>query len=391
MPVADRRPLDTSPAGLLRLYYRMVLGIVAAVLALETGIRLLIGKGVNLTPQRFVLYGGILLLGWFGHELARDPGEQPREPRGFLLTTLGLMLVLLCVETGGLASPYFLLLLSTCVFGALLMAPKKAFLLTSILAATYCVTAWLYPSSGGLLEGGVHRLIEAVRTPRDASPEEVTAMAVHCSFLFVGSYIAMRLAVGFREQVVRLESNAARDPLTGLPNRRAFTEKLELELDRAVEWDWPIAMLVIDLDHFKKVNDRFGHPVGDAVLGVAAKLLREAAGPMDHLGRIGGEEFAVAAVGADVRHGGDLADRIVRTFRSHPWEETHAGLSVTCSVGVAVLQPSREGLDRKDLGQLIDAADRALFQVKQNGRDGYLLHGGPPAGTGSLTSPRAAR
>jgi diguanylate cyclase (GGDEF)-like protein len=370
-----RAPLDTSPSGLLRLYYRIVLGVVAGVLLLNVALRLIMGTDVRRTPPRSARDGARLLLSWLGHEFARDPDDQPREPRGAYLGLMGLLLVLLCVETGGLSSPYFMLLFSTCVFGALLMAPPKAFLLTSAVSAFYCVTAWLYPSAGGLLEGGLESLKVALQSGRTAEPESVTAMFVHCGFLYVGTYIALRLAVGFRERVVKLETHATRDPLTGLPNRRGFTEKLAKEFERALQWDWPIAMLVADLDHFKRVNDRFGHPVGDVVLAAAAQLLREAAGPLDHLARLGGEEFAVAAVGADPRAGADLADRIVRAFRNHDWDRVQPGMSVTVSVGVAVLLPSRDVNASRELADLIDLADQALLQVKQNGRNGYLVWG----------------
>ena len=105
-----------------------------------------------------------------------------------------------------------------------------------------------------------------------------------------------------------------------------------------------------------------------------------------------GEEFAVAAVGADVRHGGDLADRIVRSFRTNDWDRVHDGLAVTCSVGVAVIQPGREGTTDIDLGELIDTADRALLQVKQNGRNGYLVHGDAvPGATPGLPPPPTPR
>jgi diguanylate cyclase (GGDEF)-like protein len=163
------------------------------------------------------------------------------------------------------------------------------------------------------------------------------------------------------------------DPLTGLPNRRGFMEKLGQQITKAVHWDWPVAILVLDLDHFKKVNDKFGHPVGDQVLAAAAHLMRDAAGPLDNVARIGGEEFAIAAVGAEHNNAADLADRIVRSFRIHDWETLKPGLAVTCSIGVAIRQPSRESQAITDLSDLIDEADRALLLVKQRGRNGYLL------------------
>ena len=143
-----------------------------------------------------------------------------------------------------------------------------------------------------------------------------------------------------------------------------------------MQLDWPIALLAIDLDHFKRVNDTFNHQVGDAVLVETARLMRDAAGPLDHVARLGGEEFAVAAVGVDERQARDLADRLVRMFRVHDWDRVQPGLErITISVGVAVRAASR-GLSRYiDLDALIAEADQALLRVKRNGRDGFLLAG----------------
>ena len=368
-------PFDTTPAGLQRLYHRIVLSVVASVLVVQVLTQVVLGQGVRLTPQRVALYLAILLFSWFGHELVRDPENSRREPKGLILGILGLLLVVLCVETGGLASAYYMLIVSTCIFGALVMKPTKAFFLTSLLAAAYCLLAWLYPNSGGLIEGGVREFLTTIKRGRTFEGHEVTALVVHCGFLFVGTWIAMRLTSVFREKVVDLESSASRDPLTTLPNRRGFMEKVHLEFARAVQWDWPIAILVLDLDHFKRVNDKYGHPVGDQVLVTVAQILREAAGPVDHLGRIGGEEFAIAAVGADRSHGADLADRMVRSFRAHDWGTIRPGMTLTCSVGVAVVQPSRDQDGSHDLAKLIDKADKALLEVKRHGRNGYLMAG----------------
>jgi diguanylate cyclase (GGDEF)-like protein len=222
--------------------------------------------------------------------------------------------------------------------------------------------------------------------------EEVMGLAVHCTFLFLTSWVAMRVAAGYRNKVTRLEVHAMRDPLTGLPNRRAFQEKVHQEIERAERNGWPLTLLVVDLDHFKRVNDKFGHPFGDAVLGQSAQLLRDATGALDHLGRIGGEEFAVAAFGADPTHGGDLASKIVRRFRSHAWERMKPGFSLTCSVGVAVLDPRSLSGDAEGKYQHVLAqADRALYQMKQNGRDGFHVAGTPmPAAPRTTTSSSSA-
>jgi diguanylate cyclase (GGDEF)-like protein len=109
-----------------------------------------------------------------------------------------------------------------------------------------------------------------------------------------------------------------------------------------------------------------------------AELLRENVGTLDHVARVGGEEFAVAAVAAEPYHGRDLADRIVRAFRSREWSRIRPGLAATVSIGVAVLEASKGvGNPAEVISQLMQRADRELYVVKQNGRDGYHVAGSP--------------
>src|SRR5207247_1613916 len=97
-------------------------------------------------------------------------------------------------------------------------------------------------------------------------------------------------------------------------------------------------------------------------------------GTLDHVARIGGEEFAVAAIAAEPYHGRDLADRIVRGFRTRHWSHIRPEMKVTCSVGVAVLPPGlHTASPTAVIGELMQRADRALYYVKQNGRDGYRV------------------
>ena len=204
--------------------------------------------------------------------------------------------------------------------------------------------------------------------------DEVTGLTLHCAFMFLAAYMANRVSAEFRTQVVTLTDHATRDPLTSLPNRRGFMEKMRQEITRAERYAWPISILMIDLDHFKHINDEHGHAFGDAVLSQASRLLRDTVGPVDHLARVGGEEFAVAAVAADPNHGAELAARIVRRFRAHAWSDMHESLQVTCSIGVAALDPSQGSLNPDaSLSQMLDEADRALYEVKQSGRDNYRI------------------
>ena len=359
-----------------RLYYRIVLAALACVLVVQLFLSLLMGGHVEITVQVLALYAGILLLSWIGYELAQSGADRAREPTGFFFVVIGLLLVLLCAETGGLASPYYMLVFTTCLFGALVLRFGRALFLTTVTVISYCGLTWAYQQQSlHVLESGPGALIAAIARSRPPAPNELSALVVNCGFLVFGTLVAARFAAGLRQQVGHLEEDATRDPLTGLPNRRAFTAKAELEMDRVKQWDWPLAILVIDLDHFKSVNDRFGHKIGDDVLVEAARLLRDAAGPADHLARIGGEEFAVAAAGTDRRHGADLADRIVRTFRTHDWGRIQPGLSLTCSIGVSIYQSTPGGRHAPRLKDLIDDADQALLRVKANERDGYLLAG----------------
>jgi len=371
--VTETKQFDTTPGGLQRLYYRVVMLAVSAVLGLDALMGWILGDTDRVSLFRLLFYAAVLLFAWFAHEMAGDAGAKNREPRGLFLGIMGLLEIVLCIETGGLASAFYMLVFLTCVFGALIMRPMKAFLLTAVLSAVYCFLTWVFPKDGGILAGQFHEIARKFTAGEAMDPTLVNGLVIHSAFLFAGTWIAVGLSSGFREKMGHLKVNAIRDPLTGLPNRRGFMETLGLQIAKAVHWDWPVAILVLDLDHFKRVNDRFGHPVGDQVLAAAARLLREAAGPLDNVARIGGEEFAVAAVGAEQNNAADLADRIVRGFRGHDWGSFQPGLTVTCSVGVAIRQPSREKQPVTDLAALIDEADRALMQVKQHGRNGYLV------------------
>ncbi len=365
--------MDASPHGLMRLYFRILLSAAAAVFLLHGVVGFMTGFGDAYGPVLIGMDAVLLLLGVLGHELtAHAQTMNKKPPRGLLLSFVGLYLVLLASETGGLASPFFMLLLVTCVFGALIMSGLGATLLTAMIGAMHAAAAWLLPN--GLLRDGIDGVRAAVLGGRQMELAEVTGIAMHSAFLFLGAYIAHRLSSDFRTKVVTLEDHATRDPLTQLPNRRGFMQKMRQEIARAERYAWPISILMIDLDHFKMINDEHGHAFGDAVLAQASQILRDTVGPVDHLARVGGEEFAVAAVAADPQHGGELASRILRRFRQHPWAEMKPNLKVTASIGVAGLDTSRSGASPDaSLSRLLDEADHALYEVKESGRDNFAL------------------
>jgi diguanylate cyclase (GGDEF)-like protein len=153
----------------------------------------------------------------------------------------------------------------------------------------------------------------------------------------------------------RLEREARTDSLTGLLNRRAFSERLEAELVRARRSGEPVALAIFDVDHFKAINDRRGHAAGDAVLGRLAEILRDASRGTDAVARIGGEEFAVVLAGGERAGAEALAARV------------HAALAaeaeLTVSAGVAQAQPG------SDADGLLRRADDALYAAKHGGRN----------------------
>lgn len=161
------------------------------------------------------------------------------------------------------------------------------------------------------------------------------------------------------------EAHARTDYLTGLFNRRYFVELAERELARATHCQEPLSLMMIDIDHFKEVNDTWGHNGGDTVLQQVAYLIRDALREQDILGRIGGEEFAVVLIGADKEHALEVAQRI-RTTVANSAVALPGGqpVKVTLSVGLTQLQAQDVGLD-----DLLHKADKALYQAKDSGRN----------------------
>jgi two-component system chemotaxis response regulator CheY len=179
--------------------------------------------------------------------------------------------------------------------------------------------------------------------------------------------LAARLRVAERIIALhqKLHIQATHDHLTGVWNRAAIMNHLRGEVERARRHSTPIGVIITDLDHFKRINDTYGHPAGDAVLQEAARRMQLALRPYDRLGRYGGEEFLIIASGCDTSQTVALAERI-RSFMSADPVISHAGeIPVTASLGVAV------GSDQvgKDRGALIAAADEALYRAKKAGRN----------------------
>jgi len=162
----------------------------------------------------------------------------------------------------------------------------------------------------------------------------------------------------------KLYEMATTDELTGLRNRRSFMESARQELERALRYGHYFSMISFDLDHFKKVNDSWGHAVGDAVLQHMANLLKDNLRDVDIPGRIGGEEFSVLLPNTSLENGVLLAERLRREVEKSPAMYEGKEISYTVSLGVTVY---REGVSSVD--ELLKAADEALYEAKSKGRN----------------------
>jgi diguanylate cyclase (GGDEF)-like protein len=164
---------------------------------------------------------------------------------------------------------------------------------------------------------------------------------------------------------------AVRDHLTGMHNRGYFEDRLLAEFAYVRRHGEPLALMLIDLDHFKKVNDTYGHPIGDAVLKAAAGKIVESLRAEDLAARYGGEEFVVVARGTGLEGARVLGQRL-RTRIAASQVLTMSGVvSVTCSIGIAVMQRETKFLTPSEL---VRAADEALYSAKHNGRDQVVVN-----------------
>lgn len=175
----------------------------------------------------------------------------------------------------------------------------------------------------------------------------------------------MSLALSRTQQQLKHLANT--DPLTHLPNRRSFFSSAQRCLDQCSGRAESAALIVIDADHFKELNDSFGHAAGDKALVEIAEVLREHFRYTDLLCRVGGEEFAVLLPGLDLQTAQPLAQRIVKAVAARPITNDAAIIEYSISCGIA------DTLTNRDLPTLFKAADDAMYLAKQRGRNRVAL------------------
>jgi diguanylate cyclase (GGDEF)-like protein len=175
-------------------------------------------------------------------------------------------------------------------------------------------------------------------------------------------FIYLTQQLNLTEQKMRVL--ATTDGLTGVLNRRYFFERGQNELERSLRYGHELSMLILDIDHFKQVNDRFGHQAGDFVLGELAELADQSIRSTDLLGRYGGEEFIMILPEADLESAQAVAERLRQKIEKHKFVFDEQTIQITISIGVSSwTNPDTE------LDDLISRADRSLYAAKHAGRN----------------------
>jgi len=210
------------------------------------------------------------------------------------------------------------------------------------------------------------QVLGLLRLDSDAPAQFAAEDAERLQPLVNAAAIALENAQLFGE-VQRL---AIMDGLTGTHNRRHFFELAEHELNRARRFQHPVSAIMLDLDHFKQVNDTYGHAIGDQVLRVVAERCGEGIRGIDILGRYGGEEFAVILPGTDLSGAHNMAERLRRSVADVPVPTDKGDLTVTISLGVA-----SNVQDDADVAALLNRADAAMYAAKQTGRNRVAVIG----------------
>lgn len=221
----------------------------------------------------------------------------------------------------------------------------------------------------GDIRGGI-----SVSIPFEGFAAELTSNRIMISSIFLGTSVGLlgllyfmgyRLSVRLHtlnEQLVRMSIT---DELTGIANRRAIMDRLTEEHQRARRTDAPLSIMMLDLDHFKQINDSWGHPCGDAVLAESARRIRTTIRAYDVCGRYGGEEFLVVVPNSDREGTESLAERVRLAIAESPFPHgANPPISVTVSIGVAAISDADDTVEH-----LLLRADTALYKAKTGGRN----------------------
>ena len=202
---------------------------------------------------------------------------------------------------------------------------------------------------------GIILLVNETQRPLGRDQTESLALALdHLGLVLSSAYI-------YRQ--AREEADV--DELTGMYNRRHFSSALRHEMHRVARYGQPLALMMLDLDHFKKVNDTYGHPVGDLVLAETARIIKQELRNTDYSARLGGEEFCAILPATDKKQAMRVAKRVRKAIADHIHTATNGTFSVTVSIGLAYLAQR----DTKNSREFMQEADSCLYAAKASGRN----------------------
>ena len=209
----------------------------------------------------------------------------------------------------------------------------------------------------------VRQLVQREETLLSMVDQRTLDLRQHTERLLQADLEKSALLGQLRQQSEAFERQAREDALTGLPNRRSVEETLAASFALAKREDQPLAVALVDVDHFKAINDRHSHAVGDAALRAIARTMRAVVAPGDVVGRWGGEEFVLVFAGADEAEARLRAERVRAAIEAMDVQALAPGLAITASIGVA----TRSGHANPD--RMLSRADAALYEAKREGRN----------------------
>ena len=226
---------------------------------------------------------------------------------------------------------------------------------------------------GDYLEWRVARVRAGDESPLNLRLPDGTIIRSQCKVLPGGGrFLSYTDVTDLVNEAERFERLATTDDLTGLTNRRRFLQLAEEERRRHARSRSPLAMLLLDIDLFKSINDRYGHDVGDAVIRHVAQLCRQDTRAGTVVARIGGEEYVLLLPETSIDEAVAAAERLRRRIETTPLDLNGHGISITASIGVAVAAAGSEGIS-----ELMKRADQALYRAKHDGRNRVQLAAPP--------------
>ena len=175
-------------------------------------------------------------------------------------------------------------------------------------------------------------------------------------------------ADALQQRATKAERLASIDPLTNISNRRMFDEELKRQVSLSHNEGTPLCLIMADIDHFKSINDRFGHRTGDAILVQFAELITKTVRNTDFVARYGGEEFAIILPRAPLGNAYEIAERIRLAMRTHPWKDIRdSEFTLTSSFGISDIHDGESSVE------LVDRADQMLYEAKRRGRNRTMI------------------